>query len=742
MILKDKIEELERENELLNLKINVFSKQHEDKIALFSLIHEIGLTLMHIKNFKLACRTILDVIINNTKAQNCSIMLLDFDQNQLFLIAAIDSEKQTYLIDAKDVLSKEGVHYCLRPGEGAAGRAVHEKKTILVHDTSESSVYSSETENRVKINSLLALPLIVENRTIGVLNLSHSEKNAFEEKDIDIFNILGNFIALSIHSSLNQEKIKYFEQKYQALVNQSPNAIVIIQDSLHKFANPKYVEITGYTLKELGKFPFEKFVYPDYCQEVNHHLYALLNKIHSNKSFTTWLTNKAGDKIEMEINASSFIYYGKPAVMISARDLSIYRELENKQKRSETVLAMITKRGYDIHRTLENKNLHSKRALKKSQGFAKNLIDCSLNMIIATDKNNNITEFNRAAQDKFGYSLEDVTGQKIEVLYNNPFEFSKVQKIIGETGKFTGEIAQKRKNGEAFLAYLSASLLCDSDDKIVGFMGVLLDITDQKEAEKVIEKANEELEERVKERTTNLVILNKQLQFQILERKRVEEKIKASLKEKELLLLEIHHRVKNNLQIISSLLDLQADSIEDFKTLQMFKDCQNRIQAMALIHENLYHSKEMLEIDYKEYLVNLVDYLIQSYGANSDKITRTIDVFNVSFGMNIAIPVGLIINELVSNSLKYAFPEERTNRDGVLKNEIKISLRSIHANAIELVISDNGISIPSYLNFRDTKSLGLQLVVLLVESQLQGKIDHDTTDGGTKFKIRFNSKPR
>jgi len=739
MTEENKIKELEHENQLLHLKNNVFSRQFKDKIAQLSIIHEIGLTLMPISNFKLACRTILDVIIKNTKTQNCSIMLLDYDKNLLFLIAALDVEKKSYLIDARNVLSKEGVHYTLRPGEGAAGRAIQEKKWFLVHDTGESTVFSSETKTKVKIGSLLSMPLIVDNRIIGVLNLSHSEKNAFEEKDIDLFNILVNFIALSIHSTLNQEKIKYSEEKYRALVDYSKNAIVIIQDGFHKFANPRYLELTGYTSEELKKIPFEGFLLPAHRKEGKRHFKTVLNKIHSNISFKTWLVNRFGKKFEMEINSSSFIYYGKPAVIISAHDLSNFRELEDKHKDAKTALEIISKREYDIHRKLEDKHMHAEKALKTSKEFAQNLINCSLDMIIATNRNNNIAEFNRAAQDKFGYSAEEAIGQHIVTLYANPSEVEKVKKVIVKTGKFAGEITQKCKNGKTFPAYLSASLLRDSDKKIVGSMGVLRDITDQKKAEQAAEKATEELEDKVKERTIKLMISNKQLQIQILEHNWAKEQIQDSLKEKELLILEIHHRVKNNLQIISSLLNLQASKTKDLKVLEMFKECQNRIQSMALIHEKLYLTKEMAEIEYKDYLVNLVDYLFQAYGASSVKISRTIDVFEVSFGLDVAIPVGLIINELVTNSLKYAFPEEITNRNGISKNEIKITLRLIYNNIVELIVSDNGRGIPSHLNFKDTKSLGLQLVVLLVEDQLHGEIIHDRINGGAKFIITFKN---
>lgn len=218
----------------------------------------------------------------------------------------------------------------------------------------------------------------------------------------------------------------------------------------------------------------------------------------------------------------------------------------------------------------------------------------------------------------------------------------------------------------------------------------------------------------------------------INERKRTEEQIKTSLKEKEVLLQEIHHRVKNNLQLISSLLKLQSRYIKEKHDVEMFKESQNLIKSLALIHERLYQSKDLANIDFKGYIENLVNSLFRSYGIDRDKIALTIDVKDVLLGVDAAIPCGLIINELVSNSLKYAFPEGK-------EGEIKLSFHPTDENEIELVFSDNGVGMPEDLDFRNTESLGLHLVTILAEDQLQGKIELNRTEG-TKFQIKFREE--
>ncbi len=214
-----------------------------------------------------------------------------------------------------------------------------------------------------------------------------------------------------------------------------------------------------------------------------------------------------------------------------------------------------------------------------------------------------------------------------------------------------------------------------------------------------------------------------------IERKGAEEQIKSALKEKEVLLKEIHHRVKNNLQIISSLLKLQSQYTDDTKILEMLKDSQNRVKSMALIHEKLYGSKDLANINLKTYIHDLVIGLYHSYSKNSEAIIIREDIGDITLGIETAIPCGLIINELVSNALKHAFPGDRTG-------EIHIKLQRVMENKIILTVEDNGIGISEDFDYGNTDTLGLHLVNILVEDQIEGEIELDRTNG-TKFQIEF-----
>jgi len=213
----------------------------------------------------------------------------------------------------------------------------------------------------------------------------------------------------------------------------------------------------------------------------------------------------------------------------------------------------------------------------------------------------------------------------------------------------------------------------------------------------------------------------------ITARKIAENQLKSSLKEKEVLLKEIHHRVKNNLQVISSLLRLQAGYIKDEEALDIFKDSQNRVRAMAMIHENLYQSTDLARIEFSDYISNLTNNLIRCYSVNRN-INIKLNIDRVLLRIDTAIPCGLIINELVSNSLKHAFHENQTG-------EISIEFLDLSQGKYSLSVSDNGIGFQEDIELPKKHSLGLQLVWNLVE-QLEGSIAYQAKSG-TEFNITF-----
>ena len=253
-------------------------------------------------------------------------------------------------------------------------------------------------------------------------------------------------------------------------------------------------------------------------------------------------------------------------------------------------------------------------------------------------------------------------------------------------------------------------------------------IAEREQAQRALEEAQEQLEQRVRERTAELAILNDTLQEEVAERKQAEARIRASLNEKEALLNEVHHRVKNNLQAVCSLLHLQSRDVHNDEVRRTLQESRNRVRAMALVHEKLYRSGNLARVDFAEYIRSLTSSLVRSFGVDPNAVRLHVDIDEVFLGIDYAVPCGLIVNELACNALKHAFPE------GSL-GDVRIGCHKIDHKVV-LQISDNGVGLPADLDLREDSPLGLQLVRTLVE-QLGGSIEVSSS-AGTDFRIVFS----
>jgi two-component sensor histidine kinase/CheY-like chemotaxis protein len=259
---------------------------------------------------------------------------------------------------------------------------------------------------------------------------------------------------------------------------------------------------------------------------------------------------------------------------------------------------------------------------------------------------------------------------------------------------------------------------------------------ERKRIEEELRQHREHLAKLVEEQTTELREANEQLRQEVVERKRAEGQVRASLQEKEVLLLEIHDRVKNNLQVISSLLDMQSGYVGDRQALKVLRESQDRIRAIALVHERLYASADLARIDVAQYLESNVDYLCGIYGQRAAGVALKVWAQDVALNIDTAIPCGLIVTELVSNALQHAFPAGR-DKDLAADDakEIAVEMRSEGDGLLSLTVSDNGIGLPPVVDPATAESLGLRLVALLTQ-QLRGTLELDRSTG-TAFMIRF-----
>jgi len=255
-----------------------------------------------------------------------------------------------------------------------------------------------------------------------------------------------------------------------------------------------------------------------------------------------------------------------------------------------------------------------------------------------------------------------------------------------------------------------------------------VEVRERSRTENELKKIKSELEQRVALRTSELTRLNESLQNEVSDRRQYQEKLELSLEEKDVMMKEIHHRVKNNMQVISSLLKMQANYIDDETLVGIFDDSYHRVKSMSLIHEKLYRSDDLARIDFQDYVQSLTSLLMNTFTPPC-QIDFEFDLKDILLDVNIAIPCGLIINEIITNSLKYAFADREHGK-------VIINMTHDLFNGYILKIKDNGIGLPEGFDVNKTRSLGMRLVYLLSEDQLEGKVEIGS-DKGTEFTITF-----
>jgi PAS domain S-box-containing protein len=354
---------------------------------------------------------------------------------------------------------------------------------------------------------------------------------------------------------------------------------------------------------------------------------------------------------------------------------------------------------HQIELEMQNEELQrALRELEESRSQYCDLYDFAPVGYLTVD-NGLITAVNLTGAAMLGVERRYLIKRRFTSFISPPFRdaYHLHSKRVFDTGtKQTCEVELVKKDGTSFSALLKSIAVQDTEGKSNQIRTTITDISDLKRAEGELRKS--------------------------------EEQIKNALKEKEVLMKEIHHRVKNNLQVISSLLRLQSRDIKDKDDLELFKDSLSRIKSMAIIHEQLYQSEDQARVNFAHYVRNLTRQLSSEYNSDPGTITVNIVINDILLNINTAIPCGLIINELVSNAFKHAFPDGKSG-------EINVLMHHVNGNEFELTVSDNGIGFPEDRDFRKTESFGMHLVIILV-SQLDGTIELDRANG-TAFKILF-----
>lgn len=374
------------------------------------------------------------------------------------------------------------------------------------------------------------------------------------------------------------------------------------------------------------------------------------------------------------------------------------RELSGRRKDGSEVPVEISLSPLRTHdATLVISIIRDTTQRRQAEAKFRGLLESAPDGIVVVDASGRIVIANTQAERLFGYTREELVGQPVELLVPERYRAAHVPtrqgyfsapktRPMGAGRPLTG----RKKDGTEFPVEISLSPLETEQGTLV--TSIVRDITERREAE---------------------------------------EKVKYSLQEKEVLLKEIHHRVKNNLQVTSSLLKLQSNYIQDPHARELFAESQNRIRSMALVHEKLYQSSDLSRIDFADYVESLAALLFRSFGAAAHDVTLDVAGDQIFLTIDTAVPCGLMINELLSNCVKHAFPDGRRGR-------IEIRVTAEESKRFSVSVRDDGVGLPTGIDIHQTETLGLQLVSTLAQ-QLRAEVEIFRA-GGTEFRIHFGEQ--
>jgi PAS domain S-box-containing protein len=488
-----------------------------------------------------------------------------------------------------------------------------------------------------------------------------------------ILDSAGNLKYVTLHTyDITQRKrleddLKKSQEKYYDLLQCSTDWIWEVDiNEKYTFVSEKVEEILGYRTDDIiGKSPFDLMTGEDAVRIGN-----IFNEIAANKKPIVDLENR---NLTKDGNEVYLLTNGIP-MLDDEGNLLGYR---------------------GVHKDITERKLKEKQ-LRQSEERYRSLIDIIPHGIQENDLSGLITLSNPKHHEIVGAKEGEIVEKKSiwEWLISNSDkdELKKYLAYLVKEQPTPSPFVSKNRtvDGRYIELQVDWTYKRDEDGNLQGFVTVLTDITEKLKAE---------------------------------------DQIKASLKEKEILLQEIHHRVKNNMQVISSLLDLQASTVNDQRTREILQASQSRVYAMSAVHEALHGSENLSDIDLASYLLQISGAIFQTYSVDPSRIKLHIDSGTIPLGAKQAAPLGLITNELISNSLKYAFPDNQ-------KGEIAVSLKKLE-NGLVLIVSDNGMGMPESFDWRKSNSLGLKLVRSLAEEQLGGSVEMESNKG-TRFTIKFD----
>ncbi len=618
----------------------------------------------------------------------------------------------------------------------SAAEAVRTKQPVVIPHTDLEPRWVVLAET-AWIKSQLTMPICLGDHVIGLFQLDSETPERFSVTDAARLIPLANAAAIALENANLYEQVQQeltkrkqivadLAQVHQTLAFHVENSPLAVLEWDNQFRlrrwSKRAEEIFGWKAAELlGKRTGEwRFIYDDDLEKVQAITTALLQgtlsrSVNRNRNYT-----KSGAVVHCEWYES--VLFDSSGQLVSI--LSLVQDVTERVKAEE---ALEDRQKFEALLTTISTNFINMPVDKIDAGINQALqligefvgVDYAYVFLLSPDKRT-VSNTHSWRQKGIKDPIGRLQALPVELFPGLRAKLSQLETVyIPSVAKMAPEMSGEQ---EFLLAQGVQSLIqvpMISNQELKGILGFASGRTEKRWSADII----------------NLLKIVSEIFVNALERKQVHQELKERAHQQELLLKEIHHRVKNNLQVVSSLLRLQARYTRDTAAREMLRDSQHRLKSMALIHAKLYQSQDLAKIDFANYLHSLGAYLFQSYAVDPTSISFKIQADELFLDIDTAITCGLIINELVSNSLKYAFPMATTVQQGQL-NEIYLELKATGNGQLTLIVRDNGVGLPAEIDPFQTDSLGLQLVMRLSE-QLKGQVAVDR-NRGTAFTITFS----
>ena len=641
--------------------------------------------------------------IQNGKGVFCMVRVLDIPTNKKVLERELEESEQRFKT-LSDVAS-EGVCFIQ---EGTIIDANEQLARIFGYENSDSLL------NR-KLNELLTvsdIQRIMASAEISAINRNElrttdrSGKYIFLEVTGSYLQFKGKRTLALVYNDISMRKrteqaLHQSLVSFQRLLEDSPNGVVILTEGKIQYLNQAACKLFAIADEdELFGESFENYLDEGFREAVSNDLQTIREGGDVGTKEVR-MVNTINELIDVEIKATLTVYENRPSIQVTLDNITDRNKLLQEQIRVRFVeeINAALKAEIDEHRATQIKLEQQQRQTLEQTAKIESIFNSTENIMMWTLNHDfDITELNAnfIKNMKVSFNEDVAQGENIMAVLQRHIDHNVYQgQLLAFTNGFKGRPQQFELP------------LKDENDKTVWWQCFLNPV--------YLHGKLEELSCLVYDNT---------------ERKEIDRKIRDSLKEKEVLLQEVHHRVKNNLQVISSILNLQSSYVNDPKTLEILRESQQRIKSMSFIHETIYRTADFSRLEFMDYIKTIASNLIQSYRNASTRVDFIPQMESVGLNLDQAIPCGLIINELVSNALKYAF---KGRKNGTLT----VILREENDDVI-IAVKDDGVGLPPDFAYEKNNSLGIQLVYALIE-QLDATMKVDQVEG-TEFFIRFHRK--